>query len=105
LFKIGSVTGLTYAETMAARSSRTMVLQGLPFVTDTLEIGASGEGRRHMVFRRHAQAFFQANRYLIQHLVTRVTTLVPEGPVADLYAGVGLFALSLAAAAAVYTNS
>jgi tRNA/tmRNA/rRNA uracil-C5-methylase (TrmA/RlmC/RlmD family) len=98
LFKIGSVTGLTSARTMGARTSRTTVLHGLPFVADALEIGAPGSGQRPIIFRRHAQAFFQANRYLVQHLIARVTTLVPEGRVVDLYAGVGLFALSLAAA-------
>jgi tRNA/tmRNA/rRNA uracil-C5-methylase (TrmA/RlmC/RlmD family) len=98
LFKIGSVTGLTCAETSTAGVSRATVLHGLPFVTDALEIGAPGAARGRVVFRRHAQSFFQANRYLVQHLVSRVTTLVPEGRIVDLYAGVGLFALSLAAA-------
>ena len=46
--------------------------------------------------RRHVRAFFQGNRYLLSELVGHVLSLVPEGPVVDLYAGVGLFAVALA---------
>ena len=45
----------------------------------------------------HVQSFFQGNRYLLPELVSRVLAQVPEGTVTDLYAGVGLFAASLAA--------
>ena len=48
--------------------------------------------------QHHAQAFFQGNRFLLSPLAGRVLSLVPPGPVVDLYAGVGLFAASLAAA-------
>ena len=49
--------------------------------------------------RSHALAFFQANRFLVEDLARSVLDLVPpEGPVLDLYAGVGLFALPLAQA-------
>jgi tRNA/tmRNA/rRNA uracil-C5-methylase (TrmA/RlmC/RlmD family) len=48
--------------------------------------------------QHHAEAFFQGNRYLLAPLASRVLSLVPEGPVVDLYAGVGLFSASLAAA-------
>lgn len=48
--------------------------------------------------RRHPESFFQANRHLLPALVAHVLDEVPgEGAVLDLYAGVGLFALSLAA--------
>jgi 23S rRNA (uracil1939-C5)-methyltransferase len=47
--------------------------------------------------RSHAQSFFQANRHLVDALVRFVLDVVPaEGPVLDLYAGVGLFSLPLA---------
>ncbi len=46
------------------------------------------------------RAFFQGNRFLVQRLVEHVAARVPDGPVVDLYAGVGLFGLSLAAAGA-----
>jgi 23S rRNA (uracil1939-C5)-methyltransferase len=45
----------------------------------------------------HAQAFFQANRFLLEDLVRTVLDLMPvEGPALDLYSGVGLFAIPLA---------
>jgi 23S rRNA (uracil1939-C5)-methyltransferase len=44
-----------------------------------------------------ARAFFQGNRYLLQPLVDEVLAQL-EGSVLDLYAGVGLFALTAAAA-------
>lgn len=61
--------------------------------------------------RRHAASFFQANRYLVPALVTAVHRAVSRGidsdanhgnhgnhgPIIDLYAGVGLFAITLAA--------
>jgi tRNA/tmRNA/rRNA uracil-C5-methylase (TrmA/RlmC/RlmD family) len=49
--------------------------------------------------RRSPRAFFQGNRFLLETLVRHVAALVPDGPIVDLYAGVGLFGLSLAAAA------
>ncbi len=45
----------------------------------------------------HVQSFFQGNRYLLATLLERVLAQVPEGSVTDLYAGVGLFAVALAA--------
>ncbi len=42
-------------------------------------------------------AFFQGNRYLLQTLVDRVLTFVPDGPLCDLYAGSGLFGVTYAA--------
>src|SRR5262249_19461289 len=48
--------------------------------------------------KRDVRAFFQGNRFLLETLVKRVMDLVSDGPVVDLYAGVGLFGLSLAAA-------
>jgi 23S rRNA (uracil1939-C5)-methyltransferase len=67
------------------------VLAGTPAITDTVS-GVS--------FRRDVRAFFQGNRFLVQRLVEHVVARVPDGPVVDLYAGVGLFGLSLAAAGA-----
>lgn len=46
----------------------------------------------------HVQSFFQANRFLFEPLAQRVLDLLPgTGRALDLYAGVGLFALPLAA--------
>ena len=64
---------------------------GQPYVEDFV---------RGVRFRRHARAFFQGNRYLLDALVSAVTAACPPGPVVDLYAGVGLFGLCLAAGGA-----
>ena len=48
--------------------------------------------------RVHLRSFFQANRFLFEPLARRVLDLLPgRGRALDLYAGVGLFALPLAA--------
>ena len=77
----------------AARADRQgiEVLAGTPTVADTVN-GVS--------FRRDVRAFFQGNRFLVPRLVEHVLARVPDGQVVDLYAGVGLFGLSLAAAGA-----
>lgn len=49
------------------------------------------------ILRRHAPSFFQANRFLVANLARAVAAHLVDGPVVDLYAGVGLFAVSLAA--------
>ncbi|MGE0444169.1 MAG: class I SAM-dependent RNA methyltransferase [Vicinamibacterales bacterium] len=66
-------------------------------IADTLH---AREGDRASAFRLHrdARAFFQGNRFLLEGLAQLVVSLVPPGPVVDLYAGVGLFGLALAAA-------
>ena len=51
-----------------------------------------------LVYRVHQQSFFQGNRFLYERLVESVLARVaPGAPVLDLYSGVGLFALALAA--------
>jgi 23S rRNA (uracil1939-C5)-methyltransferase len=90
----GGVRGLS------ARDPRTgeSLVAGAPFVADPLSAltGAPGvEG----VLQRHAESFFQGNRFLLGALVAAVAAATPEsGEVLDLYAGVGLFSVSLAAA-------
>jgi len=64
-----------------------------PHVTDTLRLGEAA-----VTLRRHVQAFFQGNRYLLADLVAHVVNQVPAaGALTDLYAGVGLFAVAAAA--------
>jgi 23S rRNA (uracil1939-C5)-methyltransferase len=46
---------------------------------------------------RHAKAFFQGNRYLLEQLVSRVVQAIPARRVVELYAGVGVFSTALAA--------
>ena len=68
-----------------------------PAVSDPLETLTCGRATRGAL-RRSAQSFFQANRFLLPSLVTAVIDAVPpEGSVLDLYAGVGLFSVALAA--------
>lgn len=55
-----------------------------------------------VALRRHVLAFFQGNRHLLARFVAHVVGLVPpSGPLLDLYAGVGLFAVGAAAARGV----
>ena len=69
-----------------------LTVAGSPFVGDTIDV----EGRA-MELRRHVLSFFQGNRFLLQPLVTHVLRFIGDGDeVADLYAGVGLFAVSAA---------
>jgi 23S rRNA (uracil1939-C5)-methyltransferase len=65
-------------------------------ITDTLHV--TGGGRTGaLALTRSVRAFFQGNRYLLEPLVDSVAGSVGAGPAVDLYAGVGLFGLSLAA--------
>jgi 23S rRNA (uracil1939-C5)-methyltransferase len=70
--------------------ARLLWLHGSPFV----EAEVLG-----VVLRAHVRSFFQANRFLLEPLARTVLDLLPtgEGRVVDLYAGVGLFALPIAA--------
>ena len=90
----GRLTGLS-----AERADRLGIerLMGVPSVTDVLPVQA-GDSTSALHLRRNVRTFFQGNRFLLERLVRFVIELVPPGPVVDLYAGVGLFGLSLAAA-------
>jgi len=46
--------------------------------------------------QRHAASFFQGNRFLLTPLVTKVCDAAGAGNIADLFAGVGLFAVEAA---------
>jgi 23S rRNA (uracil1939-C5)-methyltransferase len=86
---VAGITGLLFSD---HESSRLSVGYGSPFVTDHIDVsGASA------VLTHHVHSFFQGNRYLLSRLTNRVLEHVPDGAVTDLYAGVGLFAVSLAA--------
>ncbi len=82
--KLDGLTGVTCAP---PDSTRTMDLWGSAVVSDQVS------GAR---LSRHARSFFQGNRFLLQPLVDHVLSYVTEGPVLDLYAGVGLFSLAAA---------
>lgn len=77
-------------------SARVLDRHGIESIVGVQTVSDSIGG---VVLKRDVRAFFQSNRFLLEPFVQRVTALVPEtGPVCDLYAGVGLFGLSLAAA-------
>jgi 23S rRNA (uracil1939-C5)-methyltransferase len=85
-----AVPGLTGLGAMAAdgRGRRFLSLRG------DAHVEAAVRGLR---LRSHVRSFFQAHRFLLEALVSEVAGLTPSGgPVKDLYAGVGLFALALA---------
>lgn len=69
---------------------------GDPIVSDPLPALTEGRAASGSL-RRHPESFFQANRFLIGALTAAVMDSVQPGPVLDLYAGVGLFAVALAA--------
>ncbi len=94
LAESGQLTGLSISR--ADRPGVVEVLAGIPIVSDVLHVRPDDPASA-LRLRRGVRAFFQANRYLLEPLVRRVVALVPPGPVVDLYAGVGLFGLSLAA--------
>jgi tRNA/tmRNA/rRNA uracil-C5-methylase (TrmA/RlmC/RlmD family) len=81
--------GLTGASCAHPENTRTIELWGSPVVSDTIA-GAT--------LSRHARSFFQGNRFLTGALVDHVLSLIDAGPVLDLYAGVGLFSMTAAAA-------
>jgi 23S rRNA (uracil1939-C5)-methyltransferase len=82
---VEGVTGLTWS---GAEAAAVRLVYGQPFVSDVVM------GVR---LRRHARAFFQGNRFLVDALVSAVMEACEPGLVVDLYAGVGLFGLCLAA--------
>lgn len=77
---------------MQESAGRATILVGDPRVTDALSL----EGHE-IRLRRHVQAFFQGNRFLLRDLVANVVSRIGAGDdVVDLYAGVGLFSLAAA---------
>lgn len=85
----GLAEGLVGLSASRADRGGVETLSGTPTISDSV---------RGVHLQREVRAFFQGNRFLIEPLVEHVIARVPEGPVVDLYAGVGLFGLSLAAA-------
>ena len=87
------LTGLSYSGPFSSVPSAVF---GSPVVSDRILI-VGDDGEHAMTLQRNVRAFFQANRYLLPTLVARVVSLVGAGAVIDLYAGVGLFGVALAA--------
>jgi 23S rRNA (uracil1939-C5)-methyltransferase len=89
--------GLVGLSAQPANCPAADMLAGTPRVTDIIGVGDDVKPLRLM---RHVRAFFQGNRYLVDALVHQVKARATEGPIVDLYAGGGLFGLSLLAAGA-----
>lgn len=89
LATISRVAGLTGASCAPPESKRILELWGSTTVSDTIG------GVR---LERHARSFFQGNRFLVGPLVEYVLSQIGDAPVLDLYAGVGLFSVTAAAA-------
>lgn len=88
---INGVTGLSCG---VETTQYPEVLDGSPYVTDTLSIDGHA-----LTLRRHVLSFFQANRFLLHRLVEHVCARIDAGQtVVDLYAGVGVFSVSAAMA-------
>jgi 23S rRNA (uracil1939-C5)-methyltransferase len=87
------LTGLT----VHAVGGETHDVAGTAAVSDRLPVTAAQDAPG-VTLTRHTTAFFQANRFLLAPFAQHVVGLIPGGPVLDLYAGVGLFGLSAAAA-------
>ena len=73
------------------------VSAGIAAVTDTLADVTGGRVAEGTLQRR-AESFFQGNRFVLAQLVNAVADATPDGgEILDLYAGVGLFSVTLAA--------
>jgi 23S rRNA (uracil1939-C5)-methyltransferase len=95
---LGGLTGVSGATARLSTGASIARLGGTPTVSDPVDDLVEPPAASGLKLTRHATAFFQGNRYLLPQLVRAVLAWTPpEGPVLDLYAGVGLFALALAA--------
>jgi 23S rRNA (uracil1939-C5)-methyltransferase len=92
LVRPGEIAGISYS----IPGGRPLTLDGDASVSDTFS-APPGHESGMVVLRRQAHAFFQGNRFLLPTLVGAVNDVVPDGSVLDLYAGVGLFAVTLGA--------
>jgi len=94
----GLARGLTGLSAERTDRPGVTLLTGSTTLTDRIRVDM--EQGTEVQLARDVRAFFQGNRFLLEPLVRRVVSHVPRGPVVDLYAGVGLFGLSCAAAGA-----
>ena len=94
MLSVSAIDGISCSQ---ANTHHVLVLSGSPFVRDQVTV-PTARGVVEVTLIRHARSFFQANRFLLADLAAAVVEAVPGGHVIDLYAGVGLFAVALAAA-------
>lgn len=97
---LGSATRMPELRGVSSGSghdARPLTLWGEPEVVDEFRVTTHPGEVVTTRLARHARSFFQGNRFLVETLSTRVGDLVPDGSMVDLYAGVGLFAVTRAA--------
>ena len=101
LADLAGVTGVT----AATNGGRPIGLSGEGRVVDTTTdlCGPTDELPADLTWARSAPSFFQGNRYLAGQLMLRVIQEAIGDRVLDLYAGVGLFSVGLAARGARVT--
>ncbi len=87
-----ALSGVAYS---TRGQSKARVVSGKPTVSDRVAALTCDPGAGEHRLQRHTRSFFQGNRYLLPTLVSAVYRRVTVGPVVDLYAGVGLFAVTL----------
>ena len=91
-----AAAGLTGCAAKDSEGRRVEV--GDPWIVDPLSTLTSGRVQQGGL-RHGTEPFFQSNRFLLPDLVAAVLDAVaPDGAILDLYAGVGLFSVALAAA-------
>lgn len=99
-FDLGTLPVGVSGVTMAS-NNRVLTLAGAARVTDRAADLLAGEDLRALdaTWTRTAVSFFQGNRFLTGALVAEVLRRIPVSSrrIADLYAGVGLFAVALVA--------
>jgi tRNA/tmRNA/rRNA uracil-C5-methylase (TrmA/RlmC/RlmD family) len=94
---IASLVGHDVHSIVVAGADGRKYSAGAATISDSLEAITEGRAPDGELLRT-AESFFQANRFLLPRLVTSVMdSVLTEGEVLDLYAGVGLFAAALAA--------
>jgi 23S rRNA (uracil1939-C5)-methyltransferase len=95
LSAVAGVTGVT-----VTAGKRQIALAGSPTVTDSADalFGAGSPLPGLVAWTRHATSFFQGNRFLTGALLRAVLDATGgRNEIVDLYSGVGLFAVALAA--------
>jgi 23S rRNA (uracil1939-C5)-methyltransferase len=94
---LDGIVGTGAVRGCVVRDERTRRVVGDAFVSDPLSELTAGRAA-HGNIARGPGSFFQANRFIVPGLVSAVLDAVkPSGAVLDLYAGVGVFSLALAA--------
>jgi 23S rRNA (uracil1939-C5)-methyltransferase len=91
--KLPGVSGISADHPL---SGRPRTISGVPTVSDPVWRLSLVESPIEAHLHRHASSFFQANRHLLPQLVSAVSRHAGGDPIVDLYAGVGLFAVTLA---------